>query len=218
MRLQHRCGQRRLYLGNSSFGTLTTSGWTSRGQPPRPKGSSSSVGDVTDGWVRERNLGHPGGRYRRLPHLGAPAMGSMSDELTGTTGDDCFAITGSNYPVKNDVSGNVIGVSRQPHRLLGPAIRSALIIAGVGNTINNITFGTIRGSAERGQHQRGRLDRRRHGAGHHHRRHLRLDRLRGPSACGWPMPRPFWPWCPRPSRRSKPPSTRMHRVQRLRPL
>ena len=109
------------------------------------KGFCAFVADVTDGWVRMRNLNTVTSNGDGL-HVNGPCYGLVVDELSGLTGDDTLGITASGYPVKNDCSGNVVGVRVNVIDSIA-GVRSLSVIAGVGNNIDNVVCTSIRGAA-----------------------------------------------------------------------
>ena len=106
------------------------------------------VADGTAGYGRLRNLNTTTSFSTDGWHVNGPHYkGLVIDQLTGTTHDDAFAITGNNYPLGNDCSGNIVGVTVRDIDV-HTANRSFNIIAGVGNLVDDITFHQVRGTSD----------------------------------------------------------------------
>ena len=109
------------------------------------KGYIVSVADATNGWGRLRNLNTTSSNGDGWHVLG-PHYGLTIDEISGITGDDSFAITANDYPSQCDCSGNVYSVTVNRIDCV-TNVRSAAIIAGVYNYVDDIHFVDITGIA-----------------------------------------------------------------------
>jgi len=101
--------------------------------------------DCTNGWGSIRDINSASDGW----HINGPHYGCVIDLITGTTGDDSFAATGSDYTAWNDSSGNIIGVTIGTIDTTVTSGRQLSCVPGVGNLIDGIKVtGQILGVCE----------------------------------------------------------------------
>lgn len=92
-----------------------------------------SIADATNVWVRARNLAVSSDGV----HLMGPITGARIEEVTGSTGDDTFAITAADWTAYGDTSGDVTDISIGRIRATTNA-NLLKVIAGAGCRVDRV--------------------------------------------------------------------------------